>query len=413
MKSTLLMAVSLVALMSARMRADIIYSGLKDVVIPPDFTGVYLDVDTGVTGNNDNSPPAGWDVNPFFGGAGIANSPSFQPARLGNGTTDPILALSVGELISNMLSFSTGYGGSEGHMETEYVAGEEAYLAFKLTTNGPAASGPYFGWMRVILTEATAGAFIKDWAYENSGTPIVTGRVRQGPISNGRQVVTLSPGNGESFTLGSALTDTGGIINDLLKTGGGTTVLTGNNTYSGSTKIEGGILSISASSNLGNGAGTNLVSINGGTLRSTGTSVSLGVNRALAIGAGGATFDVTAGNELTLSGAITGPGSVLFKTGLGTLSLETAVGTGMDTVNASAGTTNIGVSQTLAALNIAAGAVVILDDSAPAPGAMASATQAIPEPGSLSMLLAGFLALISYGSARNRLTEAERSGKLR
>jgi hypothetical protein len=155
------------------------------------------------------------------------------------------------------------------------------------------------------------------------------------------------------------------------------------------------------------------VSINGGTLRSTGTSVSLGVNRALAIGAGGATFDVTAGNELTLSGAITGPGSVLFKTGLGTLSLETAVGTGMDTVNASAGTTNIGVSQTLAALNIAAGAVVILDDSAPAPGAMASATQAIPEPGSLSMLLAGFLALISYGSARNRLTEAERSGKLR
>jgi hypothetical protein len=131
MKSTLLMAVSLVALMSARMRADIIYSGLKDVVIPPDFTGVYLDVDTGVTGNNDNSPPAGWDVNPFFGGAGIANSPSFQPARLGNGTTDPILALSVGELISNMLSFSTGYGGSEGHMETEYVAGEEAYLAFQ------------------------------------------------------------------------------------------------------------------------------------------------------------------------------------------------------------------------------------------------------------------------------------------
>jgi autotransporter-associated beta strand protein len=260
--------------------------------------------------------------------------------------------------------------------------------------------------MRVVLTEATAGAFIKDWAYENAGTPIIAGRVHQGPVSNGRQVVTLSPGAGESFTLGSALTDTGGSINDLLKTGPGTTVLTGNNTYSGSTRIEGGTLSISASSNLGNGAATNLVLINGGTLRSTGTSVSLGTNRALVVGAGGATLEVTAGNELTLSGAVTTPGSVLFKTGLGTLSLETAVGTGMDTVKASAGTTNFGVSQTLAALNIAAGAAVVLDDSAPAPGAMASVTQAIPEPGTLSTLLVGFLALIS--NARKRLTGVER-----
>ena len=397
-----------VALIALHSRAAVIYSGLKDIIIPTDFVGVYLDVDTGVTGNNDSAPPPGWDINPFYGGLGIANSPDFQPARTGTEMPSPITALSVGEIVSNALLFSAGYGGSEGHLDTEFVAGQEAYLAFKFTTNGPSANGPYFGWMRVILTEAEPGAFIKDWAYENTGTPIITGRVHQAPVSSGRQTVTLSPGGGESFTLGSALTDTGGNINNLLKTGIGTTVLTGINSYSGSTNIEGGILSISASSNLGNGAATNLVLINGGTLRSTGGSVSLGANRALAIGAGGATLEVTAGNELALSGAITTPGTTLSKTGLGTLRLETAVGTGMGTVNASAGTTSFGVSQTLAALNIAAGAAVVLDDSAPASGGTASVMQAVPEPGILSMLIVGSLALISRGDAHKRLTGVER-----
>lgn len=388
------MTVSLLALMLARMRADIIYSGLKDIVIPADFAGVYLDVDTGVTGNNDNSPPVGWDVNPFFGGDGVANSPRFQPARVGTGNTDRIRALSVGAAISDGLLFSSGYGGSDTHLGTEYFAGREAYLGFRFTTNSPTAAGPYFGWLRVIFTEAMPGAFIKDWAYENSGTPIVAGRVQQGPVLGGTQTVTLSPGIGESFTLGSALADTGGNINSLLKTGAGTTILAAANTYSGSTIIAEGVLSISASNNLGNGSATNVISINGGTLRSTGTSISLGVNRSLTIGSGGATIDVATGNVLTLSGAINASGTVLTKAGLGTLTLETAVGSGTAVVNASDGTTIFGASQSLATLNIGPGAAVTLADAAPAPDLRTGGTQAVPEPGGLFMLLAGYLVLI-------------------
>ena len=45
--------------------------------------------------------------------------------------------------------------------------------------------------------------------------------------------------------------------------------MSGINTYSGLTTISGGTISISATENLGNGAGTNLLLFNSGTLRTT------------------------------------------------------------------------------------------------------------------------------------------------
>jgi autotransporter-associated beta strand protein len=346
--AAILMALLAVAL--ARTRAAVVYSGLQNLGIPTDSagTGIYLDLDAILTGTDDNSPPPGWDINPFYGGVGVANSPAFQPVRNGAGNMAPILGLAVGAQVDVTRLFSSGYGGSDSHLGTQFTAGQEGYLGFKFTTN--AGTIPYYGWMRVVFTGNTAGAVIKDWAYENTGAAILTARVVQSAAMANAQIVTLSPGIGETFTLGSALTNTGGNINSLVKTGLGTTILATASSYTGGTTISGGVLRVFADSALGALAGGVTIS-NGSTLQAGG-KVSSG--RAFTLGTGGGKID-TNGQIVTLT-AVTG--SALTKLGSGTLILN-----GPQTYNsltASAGTTSIngvlGTAPGLAVVSVSAGA---------------------------------------------------------
>ena len=243
--TTAVVAISLIA----RATADTIYSNLQDTVIPTDFTGVFIDVD----GNSN------WDINPFFGGVGVANSAAFQPVRTSAGNLGTLQNFAVGSSIDVSGIFATGYGGSQDHLGSTYTAGLEGYLGFRLAGN--------YGWMRVIFTGNTAGAVVKDWAYDNGGAAIIAGRVQQSAVSAGTQLVTLSPGSGESFTLGSLITDTAGNINSLLKTGAGTTTLAGTSTYSGVTGISNGKLIVNG--NIASSSATTVSS--GGTLAGAGT----------------------------------------------------------------------------------------------------------------------------------------------
>ena len=119
------------------------------------------------------------------------------------------------------------------------MAGTEGYLGFKLNNAN-------YGWMRVVFTNDTGGAVIKDWAYDNSGAAIVTGNVLQSAVVNHAQTVTLTSASG-SFTLGSQISDTGGNINHVEKTGAGTAILTGVNSYTGATTISNGTLLVNGS----------------------------------------------------------------------------------------------------------------------------------------------------------------------
>ena len=170
----------------------------------------------------------------------------------------------------------------------------------------------------------------------------------------------------------------GTVQNDLLKTGSGTLELTGANTYLGNTMIQEGVLSISAAGNLGATSGSNVLVINGGTLRVTAAGVSLPAERAVSVGAPGATLEVDAGADLTIAGDISGGGATLHKAGVGTLTLNGVQSYG--TLNVAAGTAWVsgligdggstvevggganlkfgGMSQTLAGLSIGAGATV-------------------------------------------------------
>ena len=215
----------------------------------------------------------------------------------------------------------------------------------------------------------------------------------------------------------------------------GTLTLTGAaNSHTGGTKILGGILSLGHTRSLQNSAFDTAASVSGDAtngLRATVTTLTLGGltgNKNFAdvfTTTSGGYNNVTAltlnpgtGVTNSYSGVIANgaTGMTLIKTGVGTQVLSgTNTYTGATTV--SAGTLIFGVSETLSALDIADGAVVVLGIAppAPAPGegeaaafladgesigggfsaeSGAPAAAAVPEPGSVALLIGGALALL-------------------
>ncbi|HPP53769.1 MAG TPA: autotransporter-associated beta strand repeat-containing protein, partial [Thermoguttaceae bacterium] len=97
---------------------------------------------------------------------------------------------------------------------------------------------------------------------------------------------TIDVASGLSPTIGSVIAGSVG----LTKTGAGTLVLSGTNTFTGGITVTGGVLSVSADGNL-NGT-NNSILLNGGTLRNTASAqVTPGT---ITIGSSGGTIDVAA-----------------------------------------------------------------------------------------------------------------------
>jgi autotransporter-associated beta strand protein len=154
-------------------------------------------------------------------------------------------------------------------------------------------------------------------------------------INNAGTASTITTTAASGFPLGSDVTLGGsgnltmaGVISgahNLIKVGSGTVSNTAVNTFTGTTTINGGTVSISTDSGLGAAPGTataGSVTLNGGTLQQTSTSngtTFMNGNRGIALGAGGGTISVPAPGVALLytTGQITGTGN-LTKTGAGT-----------------------------------------------------------------------------------------------
>lgn len=148
--------------------------------------------------------------------------------------------------------------------------------------------------------------------------------------SNGNQTIQNLTGLGgtriklgaNSLTLGTAsLSNFSGVIDGsggLVKQGSGTLMLTGQNTYSGGTTVNGGTLQVSSDANLGNTFGA--LTLDGGTLQTTAKFLS---GRSLILGGGGGTISPDAGTTLTLNRPIAGTGGLTMAGG-GTLALKGA-----------------------------------------------------------------------------------------
>lgn len=212
--------------------ADIIYGSLQQT-ISTDYTGVTVTVGAGT-------------LNPFFGGVGVANNNALQPFRMTNtGGLATIVNFGTGVTIDSSSGFlATGAGGSTDHVGTTFTDGTEGHVGFKLNDAN-------YGWARVVFTNNTSTPvtpIVKDWAYDNTGAAIKTGWIKTDIVSPTAQTVTLNPGIGDAFTLGSVLADaSGSITNSVLKTGSGTTVLSQTNTYTGATNVNVGTLVINGS----------------------------------------------------------------------------------------------------------------------------------------------------------------------
>jgi len=159
-----------------------------------------------------------------------------------------------------------------------------------------------------------------------------------GPQATVRVGDGTATGAGYTATIDAELTGT----SQLVKTDLGTLVLTGTNTYTGGTAINGGTVRIASDANLGDAAGG--LSFDGGTLNTTADITSA---RSVDL-AGAGTFLTKAGTTATLTGSVSGVGS-LIKDGAGNLVLSgNATQTGGTTITA--GTLQVGNGATSGSL---------------------------------------------------------------
>ncbi|MFC4864763.1 Ig-like domain-containing protein [Pseudomonas sp. MAHUQ-62] len=204
-------------------------------------------------------------------------------------------------------------------------------------------------------------------------------------------------GDNISFTNTSAVTLSGVISggDNFSKFGAGTLTLSGTNTYTGTTEVRAGTLSITGDQNLGSGA----VSLLGG------TTLSITGNTTIdnAIGLAG-TASLASSAAATLSGAISGSGG-LTKTGTGTLTLSgtnnytgaTTVSAGTLAVNGSTtSATTVASGGTLAGSGTLGGAVTIQSGGILSPGN--SGTGALTINGNLGMATGSTLAVDINGT---------------
>ena len=236
--------------------------------------------------------------------------------------------------IANSTSFAGVISGTGGFIKqgggTLTLSGAETYSGATTVNAGTLALGSGGSIASSSgLALAISGAGFDISAGGNQTIQDLTG-VAGSTINLG--VNTLIAGTANSTSFAGVISGTGGFI----KQGTGTLILTGNNTYSGGTSFNGGIVAVDNEGNLGTGA----LSFNAGTLEALAVGGGITSSKAITLDAGGGTFLADAGTTSTLSGVISGVG-LLTKDGLGTLTLTGAnIYTGGTTINA--GTLQIG-----------------------------------------------------------------------
>ena len=277
-----------------------------------------------------------------------------------------------------------------------------------VTGSGAAGASGLFGYVLVKDSGGTgfarqdAGfAFIRNTA---AGTVLTTSNSVAGTTATDFTTVPTDPGYaGGTLTLGNVAHAANTL--SINTTGGGALNLGGAS----------GVFALTSNALLVQGTGN--YTIQNGALGASGAEVIvhqissgiLTISSPISGGAGSLTKDGS--GTLTL----TGPQNyATLSTGAGITNLQVALGTGSSTINANA-RTNLSTSQTLAALNIGEGGVVVLTASGAAaepsvfpgddlasgfPGEserslVSPGVEAVPEPGGAALLFAGVAAIFA------------------
>jgi fibronectin-binding autotransporter adhesin len=211
------------------------------------------------------------------------------------------------------------------------------------TANAPfqdASFAVFAGTPGMVGVDNTAGSLtVSGMQFATDGYTIQNGTIG---LAGVQSVIRVGDGTlaGAGYTATIASTLTGN--SQLVKTDLGKLVLSGTNTYTGGTEIDGGTVSISSDANLGDVAGA--LTLNGGTLQ---TTADFAMTRAVNL-PGNGTVLTDPGTTTTWNGAIGGAGA-LIKQGAGRLVLGgDATHTGGTTI--AAGTLQVGAGGTTGSL---------------------------------------------------------------
>ena len=234
----------------------------------------------------------------------------------------------------------TAYGGTAGSGGVGAGAGQNGTTAGGGNNDGEGGGGAAFGGAVFVRQGATlkigdgsfdgsngvtAGTGANNGAAAGTGLFLMSGTTTTfNPIGTLTIAGTIADDSAASLPSGNGYTAGSGAGAAIDKTGTGTLALSGANTYSGGTALNGGTLKISNGSALGTGN----VALNGGT---TGVIVDLDGNMSVAnnfVVSGDPTYNVLTNDTTTISGQIGGLGDVVVNNGgagyLGTLTLTGA-----------------------------------------------------------------------------------------
>ncbi len=260
-------------------------------------------------------------------------------------STTPCASLSCTVLVNNATG-GAGQGNIAAYSSASFTAGQVYPVVILLGQGG----GPWdmhfkYGTSSLGSDHSfTTGNTLTEFytAGSNSGNiTFNTATLTAAAISTGGNLSVTNSGAG---SISGIVSNNSGNLN-LIKAGAGTLTLSGASTYTGTTTINAGTLSVAtignggvASGNLGSAtnAASNLV-IGDGTLQYTGATASTDRNFTITAGTTG-TFEIsTTATDLTISGAAASTSGALTKTGAGRLILSGANAyTGLTTVSAGA-----------------------------------------------------------------------------
>jgi autotransporter-associated beta strand protein len=250
----------------------------------------------------------------------------------GNNSTDisarlaPIGPNGVTFFLGNPVTFSSALSGSGG---ITLAAGKLTFA----TTNGYAGGTTLQYGTLVISSDAALGDVAGKLTFTGTPPTGTGGELEtRASFSSARGVSLLGTGNTFNTDAGTTLTWTGAIdgAGDLIKTGTGTMILTGSNSYSGGTTVAAGALAGTASSLQGNitdnatlsftGSGSFLGNLTGNGTLTIGQNVDLAVARAInsflgnTIISQGATLEVGVdGANTNIQGTVVNDGTLVLR----------------------------------------------------------------------------------------------------
>lgn len=231
------------------------------------------------------------------------------------------------------LEFGSAVAISGGFRITKQGAGTLTLGASNTFTGGVAISQGTVRITQGLALGANPGSYVADQIVINGGTLDYSSASSFNSATNrgfslGNSGSTIRVSDVGNYTISAIIADVSGQTGTLTKTGTGTLIMGGANTFTGGTVINQGTLRISQASGLGTApvsATANHVTLNGGTLEFNSTSdTSLVANRGFSIGDSDGTILISNTGAFVINGNVadvSGQSGTLTKTGSGSLSL--------------------------------------------------------------------------------------------